>query len=94
MKNEELSAVLRSIGTSPGEDGFQNLPEGCTASFQVARDGVGLTVARAISIKQSGEQLEIRTEKGETSFVSLADVFACTVDLGKGRSARRAGFGT
>jgi hypothetical protein len=94
VTHEELGLVLGSIASTPGEDGFQNFPEGCTATLQIAKDGVGLTVSRAIAVKESGGQLQVRTEKGETSYVSLSDVFACTVDAGKGRSARRAGFGS
>lgn len=91
MTQEELNLVLESVGATV-DAGFHRLPEGATATFQVARDGVGLSVSKATAVKHANGQLQIRTERGETCFVALADVFACVVDEAKGRSARRAGF--
>lgn len=91
MTQEQLDLVLSTAGGAV-EEGFHCFPEGCTATFQVARDGVGFSIARANRIKNAGGQLHIGTEKGELCFVALADVFACVVDAGRGRSSRRAGF--
>jgi hypothetical protein len=91
VTQEQLDLVLSTAGGGI-EEGFHRFPEGCTATFQVAKDGVGFSVSRANSVKNAGGQLHIRTEKGESCFVALADVFACVVDEGRGRSARRAGF--
>jgi hypothetical protein len=91
VTQEQLDLVLSAAGCA-AEDDFHRFPEGCTATFQVAKDGVGFSVSRANSVKNTGGQLHIRTEKGESCFVALGDVFACVVDERGGRSARRAGF--
>lgn len=91
MTQEELNSVLVSVGATV-EGGFHRLPEGATATFQLARDGVGLSVSKATAVKSTNGQLQIRTERGETCFVALNDVFACVVDEAKGRAGRRAGF--
>jgi hypothetical protein len=91
VTKEQFDLVLSAVGAAI-EDGFHRFPEGCSATFQVAKDGVGFSVSRANAVKNNGGQLQIRTEKGESCFVSLADVFACVVDERQGRSARRAGF--
>jgi hypothetical protein len=90
VTKDELEGIL-AASKAKAEEGWQHLPEGNTATFQIAKDGVGLSVTRAVAVKQVGEQLQIRTEKGETCFVPLSGVFACIVD-GGARSGRRAGF--
>jgi hypothetical protein len=88
---DQFNQVLLAAGGTD-EGGFHHFPEGSTATFQVAKDGFGFSVSRANAVKNSAGQLHIRTEKGESCFVALENVFACVVDEGRGRSARRAGF--
>jgi hypothetical protein len=91
VTQEELNLVLTTVGAT-AEGGFHQLPEGATATFQLARNGVGFSVSKANAVKHTNGQLQIRTERGETCFVALNDVFACVIDEVKGRAARRAGF--
>lgn len=90
MTREELNSILEVIGATP-EGEWLEFPDGHTATFQVAFEGVGLSVSRATALRQMGTQLHIRTERGDTCVIALAHVFACVID-GTGRETRRAGF--
>ena len=91
MTLEELKSVLNAGGATTS-DGWEQLPEGRTATLHVASSGVGLSVARVTSVKLASPLLHARTSRDELFVLSTADVFACAFDVGVVQGGRKAGF--
>lgn len=91
MTKEDFNAVLEVIGGDVDGD-WHRFPEGLTATFQIAKDGVGFSVSRVTSLRLGGRLLHLRTAKGETCVVEFENVFASVIDAAAGKATRRAGF--
>ncbi len=92
MDNAHLAAILRTAGASEAKDGgFSELPEGRSASFYAAHNGVALTIARVVAVQSAEPFVYLRTSKNETFVVATSDLFAGAVE-GIAGPSRKAGF--
>lgn len=90
MTLEELQRIV-GLCDAAQEGEWSRLPEGKSATFHVACNGVGLSVSRVGELKVAERQLLMKTARDELFVVALADVFACSIDQA-GNQARKAGF--
>jgi hypothetical protein len=90
MNAEEFESALGLAGAKvTGE--WHELPEGKLLTLHLASNGVGLGVTKIEALKTHGTQVHARNSRGDLFAFSVADVFACNVDLGETRG-RKAGF--
>ncbi len=92
MERGHLRAILATAGATPGDEGWQLLPEGKFLTLHAAHNGVGLAVARGVAVREEGSLIFLRTLKGETFVLDMSDLFAGAVDGTSTSSARAAGF--
>jgi len=91
MTGAMLKAVLDEASAKEGKDGERELAER-RMTLYVAHDGATLTIGRIEGLRQDGDILRARNDKGERYFVALEDVFAASLDAAQsGASARKAG---
>lgn len=90
MANESLAAVLEAAGVKSGAEGW-SLADGRALTLHVARDGVGLQIARVEAVVEKGALVRARTQKGEEYVFFASDVFAVLVEA-PAAQARKAGF--
>lgn len=98
MTRDHLDAILTSarFKADPEREGWEIPPDRASLALYLAHDGVALTANRIEALKRDGELLYARSQKGEVFAVTLADLFAVSVDESHGEGAkntRRAGFG-
>jgi hypothetical protein len=92
MNREELDEILKAFETRAVKG--EVLPS-AEASFSMyaAHSGASLSVTRIEALKIAGTVLFARTSKKETFAVPLASVFALSMDVSPGSTARKpAGF--
>lgn len=90
MTLEELQRIV-GLCDAARDGEWYRLPEGKSATFHVASNGVGLSVSRVGELQVVDRQLLLKTARAELFVVALADVFACSIDQA-GNQARKAGF--
>ena len=91
MDAKHLQALLNTATSKQGDDGWWELPEGHSLTLYGGRAGVSIAVSKVTGLKQDGDLVSLRTAKGDTYVVVLADMFAGSVE-GTFTSARKAGF--
>ncbi len=91
MTDDHLSALIAAAEAKKEKDGFYSLPEGRHLTLYAAFNGANLNVSRVSSLKRDGELVLVRTTKGETFILALADLFAGSVEA-PSTSTRKAGF--
>ena len=92
MTDDHLSALLALCEAGKKDkEGWYHLPEGRHLTLYAAFNGASLNVARIADLKRDGELILVRTVKGETYMLALADVFAGAVEASAAQ-ARKAGF--
>jgi hypothetical protein len=92
MERSQLEDMLKSVEAQAVKAGFWEMPKGRLINLNVARQGVGFTVSRGKSLEFLGDLAKVRTEKGDITFVHLAEIFAVSIEGGEISNARKAGF--
>jgi hypothetical protein len=92
MTDEHLSALLALCEAGKKDkEGWFHLPEGRHLTLYGAFNGASLNVSRIADVRRDGELVAVRTVKGETFLLALADLFAGAVEASPAQS-RKAGF--
>jgi hypothetical protein len=95
MTEKELEAVLKTLQTRTGKDGWAEAADGSPLTLYVSHAGGTLTVTRVEGVKVDGDVVYARTAKKDLFGVSRASVFGVSADgVTQGQPSRRpAGFG-
>ncbi|MCU0681104.1 MAG: hypothetical protein MUF34_02370 [Polyangiaceae bacterium] len=92
MERGHFRAIMATAGATQGDEGWWQLPDGKFLTLHVAHNGVGLSVARGVGMREEGTLVFVRTVKGETFVLDQSDIFAGAIEGTATSSARTAGF--
>ncbi len=90
MDSDHLGALLNVAGTEKDGD-WSVVNDDRSLTLHVSEGGVGMNVAKVRRVKAEGTLLFAENIRGEVFVLSLANVFAGSVDP-PNKEARKAGF--
>jgi hypothetical protein len=91
MTKEHFQALLSMAEATPDAGGWAATAQERWLTLHASHEGVGLTVAKVVALRQDGELVFARTSKGDHFILALADLYAASVEAPK-EQTRQAGF--